>query len=603
MVPKTDAKPRLKTRRDFWLCFLLVLGVAIIYSKLNGYDFINLDDPMYVNANPYIGEGLTYNGISWSLKTSAPYAPYWHPITWMSHMLDVTLYGLKPGQHHLTNLLFHILNTIMLLVVLKEMTGNLWQSAFAAALFAFHPINVESVAWIAERKNVLSTFFWMLTLLSYAQYVKRPGAIRYGGVVLFHIMGLMSKPMVVTMPFVLLLLDFWPLNRFDSKGSPKASSMLSIRKFLHLSMEKFPLFLLSGISCIITYINSKAFGAVAEWGGYPFVDRVINSIMSYAGYLIKLFWPFRLTVFYPYSGGYPVWKITGAFVLLIVITGISFYLLHNKRYFIVGWLWYLGTLVPVIGFIQTGIQAMADRFAYVPLIGIFIIVAWGGAELFDSRRYKGLAGSVGAVFLIALASITRLQIGHWANSQTLFEQNLKVTSGNYLGHVCLGNALLEEGKTSKAINHYKTALKIVSNDRGASDRAGVALAKIDHTAETANFFFKSKGTHPVSNAYINLAFLLRNQGDFEEAFYYFTEALRTARTKQDMISAHINIGAYLAERELTADAMHHFKSALRYEPGNPVALKNLDMLRTGQNMGTESVEVLKRSFESGFDEN
>jgi hypothetical protein len=353
------------------LCAVLALAAIIVYWPAGKYDFINLDDYAYVAENQNIQSGLSWQSIRWAFTTG--YVSNWHPLTWLSLMLDCQLFGVRSGPMHVVNVLFHIANTILLFVVMARMTKAVWQSVFIAGLFALHPLYVESVAWITERKDVLSTLFWLLTMLAYVRYVERPSAGRYIAVLILFASGLLAKPMLVTLPFVLLLLDYWPLGRFSSPGFSVKTALL----------EKVPPLILSIISSVVTFIAQQHGGAVIASNRLPFDERVLNAVVSYLDYLGKMFWPAGLAVFYPYSAkAISVFSVVMSGAVLILITIFCIYHARRYKYILVGWLWYLGTLVPVIGIVQVGAQAMADRYTYVPLIGIFIIIAFGGAELF-----------------------------------------------------------------------------------------------------------------------------------------------------------------------------------------------------------------------------
>ena len=381
-------KTLFNVRLGIWICFSLVISILCIYWQVRHFSFVNYDDPQYVTANYAVQAGLAFENIRWAF--TAVHANNWHPLTWLSHMLDCQIYGLDPGRHHLTNVLFHILNTLLLFLVFKKMTGALWKSAFVAALFALHPLHVESVVWVAERKDVLSTFFFMLTLWSYTRYVERTNLYNYLMVLLFFMLGLMTKPMLVTLPFVFLLLDYWPLQRFCF-GSSDSNGQRSF--YWGLVWEKMPLFILSSASSVVTYLVQKSSGAVNSLAAIPFHVRIANALLSYVSYIEKMLWPEHLAVLYPYPNVILPWKIVCAGLLLMMISVFIFRRLRSKPYLAVGWLWYLGTLVPVIGIVQVGAQAMADRYTYVPLIGIFFIAAWGGADLVTKWRFRKIGPS------------------------------------------------------------------------------------------------------------------------------------------------------------------------------------------------------------------
>ncbi len=485
LVPGSDRGTEIRNNKvlnircDLLICLFLILATLSVYWQVRDYAFVNFDDNAYIYENPYVRAGLTRESIAWAF--TAAHSSNWHPLTWLSHMLDVQLYGLNPGQHHLTNVLLHILNTLLLFFLLRRMTRALWPSSFVAALFALHPLHVESVAWVAERKDVLSTFFWVLTLHYYVRYVERPGRTAYLTTILLFIMGLMSKPMVVTLPFVLLLLDYWPLRRFSisdcrfpAEEQEKSKTCPRIRPGIkNLSsaqtgdqktkiIEKFPFFALSAASSVVTFLVQQSAGATASMDIYPFYVRLANALVSYITYIVKMVYPYQLAVFYPHPGMRPWWEIAGASLLLISITVFVIRYAKSHPYLIVGWLWYMGTLVPVIGLVQVGLQAMADRYTYIPLIGLFIMMAWGVPDLAQKWRYGKLTMvTTAAVFVSLFTAASWLQTQHWTNSVTLFQHSLEITQGSYKVHANLGNALARQGRLKEALEHYSQALRIL----------------------------------------------------------------------------------------------------------------------------------------------
>ncbi len=431
---------------------LVTVTVAAFY-QVYSFEFVNYDDPLYVYENPNIQAGITFKTIKWAFTCG--YAGNWHPLTWLSHMLDRQLFGPDPAGHHLTNLVFHIANTLLLFIVLKQMTRAPWRSAFVAALFAIHPLHVESVAWVAERKDVLSAFFWMLTMLAYVRYAERPCMKRYLLILLFFALGLMAKPMLVTLPFVLLLLDYWPLGRIPNEQEIGKTGR-------HLILEKLPFFALSAVSSVVTFFVQRSGGSVRTWQFLPLDYRIFNALVSYTGYIEKMFYPSRLAVLYPHPGaGLPVWQALISFLVLAGVTAVIIYTARRRRYLAVGWLWYLGTLVPVIGLVQVGLQATADRYTYLPSIGIFIMVTWGAAELFSSLHLrKILPATLAGIILAALLVCTRMQVRYWRDSITLCGHALEVTKDNYVMHNNYGNALRDKGRFNEAVTHFERSTKI-----------------------------------------------------------------------------------------------------------------------------------------------
>jgi len=582
----TDKHRIFNIRYDFLVCLFLVIAILAVYWQVRNYSFVNYDDSQYVTQNHNVQAGLTLESITWSF--TAVQASNWHPLTWISHMLDCQLYGLEPGRHHLTNVLLHILNSLLLFLVFMRMTGKLWQSGFVAALFALHPLHVESVAWISERKDVLSTFFWMLSLWGYLRYVERPGVCRYLLLLFLFILGLMTKPMLVTLPFVLLLLDYWPLNRFQSGSSGDGNHSIQRPFDFGLVWEKIPLFLLSAVSSVITYIVQKSGGAVNSLAAIPFHDRIANAIVSYVSYIGKMIWPTNLAVFYPYPESVLLWKVAGAGLLLVVVPVVIFRMVRTKPYFAVGWLWYIGTLVPVIGLVQVGLQGMADRYTYVPLIGIFVIIAWGVPDFMPKWRYRRIGFTVTIAAILAIIMITtRLQIRYWSNSVTLFEHALEVTVDNCIVHAKLGEALAGQGKIDAAVRHYHEALRIKPDFVAALLNLGVALKEKGELNEAINCF--SKVLRMKSNradAHSELGDTLKIKGDFVGATKHYFEAIRI---KPDRAKVYNNLGVVLALQNKGKEAIIRFSEALRIDPAYAGAYYNLGKVFANQGKIKEAI--------------
>ena len=454
-------------QRSLLICFALVFVTLAAYWQVSTYDFLNYDDPNYISRNEHVKTGLTFDNIIWAFTSY--HSSNWHPLTWLSHILDCHLFGLKPGWHHIVNLLFHIANTILLFAVLKRMTSAVWRSAFVAALFAIHPLHVESVAWIAERKDVLSTLFWLLAMSAYVGYAKNRSTGRYVLALLLFALGLMAKPMLVTLPFVFLLLDFWPLERFQyvqtntDKQKPKSSFTRCCWRVLLL--EKIPFFALSVISSIITFLAQHGGGAIPKIDLLPVKFRIINALFSYTNYIGKSLWPGKLAIFYPHSVNvFSIWYAIAAAVLLAAITFVVIYLRTRHKYLLLGWFWYLGTLVPVIGLVQVGSQAMADRYTYVPLTGLFIMLTWGIPELLAKWRHrKAVLTALATAVLLTFSIRTYFQQRYWLNSKTVFEHTLNVAGSSAIANIYLAQALVNEGDMDAALTHFKEALKLSPN--------------------------------------------------------------------------------------------------------------------------------------------
>ena len=524
-----------KVRIQVLICISLVIATFCIYFQIRDHEFTNFDDSIYCCLAVY-EDGLTNKSMQWAFTTFS--TGNWFPLTFLSHLLDFQLYGSHPKGHHLTNLFLHIVNVLILFIVLSSMTGKLWQSAFVAAMFAFHPLNVESVAWAAERKNVLSTLFWLLTMWAYIYYAKKPSIKKYGLVFLFFIFGLMSKSMLVTLPFTLFLLDYWPLRRLElsqEKGNNKTLEYNSVTKFKisRLVFEKIPFLLLTIGLSIVTFIAQKSFGNMNYTDNLTLSTRFTNAMASYLEYLNKMIWPEKLTMFYPHPGNtLPVWQGIFSSVVLLSITIISIRFIRKAPYYAVGWFWYLGTLFPVIGIVQIGGQAMADRYTYLPLIGIFIIIAWGVPDLISNWRYKEKFLSILVVIIIpALLVTTWSQAGYWKNSITLFRHTIQLTDKKYpnlaIVHNNLGIALFAKKKKEEAIFHYKMAIKLKPNHTLAHYNLGIAMSTDQKNEEAISHYKIAIRLNPnFANAHYNLGVILVQTGDMKKATYHFSEALR-----------------------------------------------------------------------------
>jgi len=578
---------------------VLALLVLSIYGQVGGYSFVGFDDSLYVYKNVVVQEGLTKGGVKWAFTTF--HASNWHPLTWLSHMADVELFGIDIGWHHRVNVLFHLLNTVMLFLVLSQMTGGVWQSAFVAALFAVHPLHVESVAWIAERKDVLSTLFWILTMGAYLRYVRRPCIGRYFPVMILFTMGLMCKPMLVTLPFVLLFLDWWPLGRVTSADSSDFPSPWGSKsKIFRLVLEKVPLLGLSAISSIITFLAQSSGEAVEPLDSLPLQWRIPNALVSYVTYLWKMIWPSSLAVFYPHpastQGGIPLWAIAGGILLL---GGFSFIVLWQRRqrpYLAMGWFWYLGTLVPVIGLVQVGNQAMADRYTYVPLIGLFIAIAWGIPNLFPRGRIRRLIlGVLGGSVVVALSVVAWNQTGYWRDSVTLFSRAVTVTENNWLAWNNLGAAYDKLGQPRQAILYYREALRIKPNFVMAWNNLGLAYHALGQDQQALVCYQEALKFKPdYVDVWNNLGVTYNYLGQSQQAINYYREALRI---KPDYAEAWNNLGAAYDKLGQPQQAMIHYREALRIKPDYVDAWNNLgaayDKLGQPQQAMIHYQEVLK----------
>jgi tetratricopeptide (TPR) repeat protein len=576
---------------QFWVCAALTLATVAVFWQVCTYDFINCDDPLYVYENPNIQAGITLKTIKWAFTTG--YANFWHPLTWLSHMLDWQLFGSNPAGHHLVNLIFHIANTLLVFLVLKRMTGALWSSAFVAALFALHPLHVESVAWASERKDVLSTLFWMLTMWAYVRFANHPKITSYLMVVVLFALGLMSKPMLVTLPFVLLLLDYWPLDRLSPKRG-KAGSKYSLS---YLLIEKVPLFAMVLASCIVTFIIQKKGGAIHTGENYTFLIRLANASISYLQYITKMIWPARLAVPYPHPGQNVsiLYAIISA-ALLLSVTILILRFAANRRYLVTGWFWYLGTLVPVIGLIQVGEHAMADRYSYITLTGLFIIIAWGLPDLLAKWRYKKIALTLSALLIIlAMTICTHLQLRHWRSSLTLFQHALDVTKDNYGAHSCMAESLYKQNRLDESIYHYSEALRINPDNIEAIINLGLALSIAGRIDEAIYYYERALKIDPSSaQAHTNLGLALATKGKFAEAIRHSTEALRI---KPDSTEALTALGIALHKAGRIDEAISYYKRTLELNPHALLVYLNLGAALTAKGKFTEAVSLYNKALQ------
>jgi Flp pilus assembly protein TadD len=599
-----EAKTASLSRHFLTLCVSLVLIVVIlaVFWQVRNHEFIKFDDDEYVTNNPHVKSGINLSGVIWAFM--AMYSNNWHPLTWLSHMLDCELYGLNPGGHHLTNLLIHVANTVLLFLVLKRMTGALWRSSFVAALFALHPLHVESVAWVSERKDVLSTFFWILTMETYLRYVNSPRVHRYLLVLLCFVMGFLSKPMLVTLPFVLLLLDYWPLGRFrfgelgsNRNVSTQKSLNLSDQRSsaLHLVLEKTPFFVLSAVASILTFLAQQSGGTVKSLKVFPLGTRIANALVSYVSYIGKMIWPNRLGIFYPYPDRVSIWQITEAALLLGCVSVLVIRASYKRRYLGMGWLWYLGTLVPVIGLVQVGLQAMADRYTYVPIIGLFIMIVWGVHDIFKGWQHQKTAFAVSTGFLFSvLAMVTWAQVQHWQNSIMLFKHTLEVTSKNSLMHYDLGVIMLRQGRYSEAIAHLNESLRIEPGDADAHNNLGLALGRQGKIQEAMVHYAEALRIKPDdAGAHNNLGVALARQGKMQEAMVHYAEAVRI---KPDLAEAYGNIGNSLAQQGKIKEAIDQYNKCLQINPDFPDIHRNLGICFGEQGRIEEAIAHFKEAL-------
>jgi protein O-mannosyl-transferase len=581
LQPRAVSKARVAA-----VCAALVIAVLAAFGGLLSAGFITYDDKDYVTENPHVQDGLTGRSVLWAFTSTE--ACNWHPLTWLSHMLDVQLFGMDAGAHHRTNVALHAVNAVLLFLLLFRMTGALWRSAFVAALFALHPLHVESVAWIAERKDVLSTLFWLLTTGAWLAYVKSKKASLYALMLALFALGLMAKPMLVTVPFTLLLLDFWPLRRLEF---PLRGGDATWRGLL---LEKAPLFAMSAASCVITFIAQRSGGAVKAAAQFPPVQRVANAALAYTAYLGKTLWPDALAIHYPYPyGGPAILPAVSAFLVLAVVTALVVRMAGRLPYLAFGWLWYLGTLVPVIGLVQVGFQARADRYTYMPLLGIFAAVSWGLAEIAGkSRTARRAVPAAAAVALAALLAVSRIQTGYWADNGTLFAHAIAVTKDNDMARYQLGLSLFDQGRMEEAVPQFTEALRIDPRMGEARNNLGIALYQLRRWPEAAEQFreaLKFGSAHV--QALNNLGLTLVQMGRTGEALERFQDAVRM---DPEFMEARMNAGNALAGAGRLEEAAAQFREALRTSPDSLPALSSLGRAFLKMNRLTEAAECLRK---------
>lgn len=535
---------------DVWIHLALLLITLAIYSQVRDFGFINYDDPEYIGNNAHVRDGLTSGGLVWALTSG--YASNWFPLTWLSHMLDCQLFGLQSGPHHLTNVALHATSTLLLFAFLKRTTGARWRSAFVAFIFGLHPLHVESVAWVAERKDVLSALFWMLTFWAYLKYTERRSAPAYLLVVLAFCCGLMSKPMTITLPLVLLLLDVWPLRRLEA-ARPSAG----------LVIEKVPLFVLSIAASVVTYLVQERGGSVSSIDQIPIAARIGNALVSYLLYIAKLCWPSHLAVFYPFPESQPLLLGILSGLTIVCLTALTVHTIRQRPYFFVGWVWYLVTLAPVIGLVQVGLQSRADRYTYVPLIGISIALAWGVNELFGRMGWSQSALAILTVAACAAWSVvTWVDLGFWRNSITLFEHAIEVTDRNYIAYNNLGTAMREDGRVTGAVSDFEIAATIRPRAPDIQENLGEALIAAGRAGEAEPHLLEALRLRPdFAKAHVDLASALIRRGRFDDAGSHYRMALQL---QPDSAEAHYGLGGVLAVQGRMPEATAHFQAGLPY---------------------------------------
>lgn len=616
MITKINTHPKIQI---LIVCVVLAVVTLAVFWQVKHFDFVNFDDQIYVTENRHIQSGITPDAFRWAFSTT--YAEFWHPLTWLSLMVDYELFGLNAGGYHLTNLILHILSTLLLFWLFHRMTGAVWRSTFIAALFALHPLHVESVAWIAERKDVLSAFFWMLTLCLYVYYTEKPVVRRYWIVLLCFACGLMSKSMVVTLPVVLILLDYWPLDRIQSQTiktslapvttaftnqgqqKPKSKNKTAKENISSSTDRKLPQTKIAGIiplwqlwEKIPFFVLSAVFSIITLYAQYkppekylPFDSRLANAFVSFVTYLVKIFWPHDLAVFYPFPDQLPAGQVAGAALLIFIISAAVIIAIKRWPYLFVGWLWYTITLLPVIGIIQVGDFAMADRYTYLPAIGIGVMLAWGIPLLFQRAdlREKILIPA-GILALAILAVLSWQQCRYWKNSIDLFSHALQVTKNNTLAHNSLGVALVDAGRTKEAIAHYQAAIKINPYNDKAHSNLGLALAAEGNITQAITHYRAALDFNPNNDvAHSNIGSALVRAGKYEEAADHYRTAIKLNLNFDD---AHYNFANLLMKQGKIEEALTHYRRTVEINSSHQEALANLADILVRQGKIAEAIE-------------
>jgi Tfp pilus assembly protein PilF len=572
---------KMKIKYTYVIFVFLIVTSCAAFGRIATNDFINFDDNVYVTENSYVQSGISLEGIRWAF--SSKYFNLWLPFTWLSLMLDYQLYGLNAGGYHVTNLILHILSTLLLFWLFGRMTGAVWKSAFVAALFALHPLHVESVAWVSERKDVLSAFFWMLTLCLYVFYTEKQDVKRYLLVLFSFILALLSKPMVVTLPIIMILLDYWPLGRFDSKKE---------NLFLWQLKEKLPFFVLSAVIVFVTLYNpDNSSSKIAPLG-----FRLANAPVAFMTYLTKTFWPHDMAVFYPFQIQIPIWQAFGAFFLILIITAFVIIIAKRLPYLFVGWSWFAITIIPVIGIIQISAYSMADRYHYLPSIGISIILSWGISSLIKNEDKRGKILFPASIACLSIMSVLSWQqCGYWKNDFELFSHALQVTNNNYMAHAHVGHALFKKGKIEKAIYHYNKAIGIRPSYEDAYSLRGIAYDKIGQYQQAINDFNEVITLNPdYIKAYDNKAVIYDKLGQYQKVIENLNE---TIRIKPDDPVAYYNRGFAYTKLGKYQSAINDFNKAIDQKLDYANAFNNRGMIYFIQNNNKMGCQDARKACE------
>jgi protein O-mannosyl-transferase len=571
-----------------WLGAALLLAlVLVVFAPVRHHDFVAYDDFEFVVDNTHVQQGLTADSVRWAFSREGAYVATGGPVTWLSHMLDVQLFGMTPGPAHVVNVALHAVNTLLLFFVLAQMTGAVIRSACVAALFAVHPLHVESVAWIAERKDVLSLTFWLLTTSAYVRYVQRPGAVRYVTMLTLFAVGLLAKPVVAVLPFTLLLLDAWPLARAPIAWANR-------RRWVPLVIEKLPMFALAVGAMSLTFISQKDLGALAGGTTLAWTMRASNAVVSYVSYLLKMLWPSGLAVFYPYPASIPATTVITCALVMAVLTIVAWWRARTQPYLLIGWLWYVGTLIPMIGLVQVGSHAMADRFTYVPLIGIFIGIIWGVAASIGSPAGRRAAVALAGVAILSCAVVARAQVDTWRNSETLWRHAMAVTTGNFRAYAGLAEVEASRGAIDAAIADYQEVVRLAPDNAQWQVNLGLLYAQQDRVADAADAFARALQLTPNDpKVHTNLGVMLARQGRWPEAVRHYE---RSIALSPNYALAHRNLGLALATTGDVAGGLREGLEALRLVPGEAQWHYEVAVMLLAQNRTNDAIDHLQQAL-------
>lgn len=582
---------------------LVLLGVAVFW-RVGGHDFLRYDDPDYVTLNTHVNQGVTVEGLKWAFGNLHGDATYWHPLTWVSHMIDCQLFGLRPGPHHLVSLAFHLLNVVLVFVVFLRMTGDYWPSLALAALWAVHPLQVDTVAWVTERKNLLSGMFWLLSMWAYVRYAEKPAVSRYLLVALLMALGLMTKPILVTLPCALLLLDFWPLRRWQRAGtSPQTPGTedppprFPLQSLGRLALEKVPLLLLSLASSVMTIVAHDKLGSLAADTLVPFSDRVMNVVVSYARYVGKAVLPTGLSIFYPHPGSWPVAAIIASLALLLVLTIGAVLLVRRAPAVTIGWLWFLGVMLPTSGIVQAGAQSIADRFMYLPMLGLLAALVWGLGTAFDHQQFTARRrGVVFAGLVLLLGAMSSIQVRHWKDTHTVFAHALRVTDRNYIAYAVMGTLLHEKGHTAEAIPFLQRSIELQPSHHECRIVMGNVLTSLKRFDEAYAQYDQVVKISPRSaDGFSNWAMALASAGRNEDALQKVDQAIRL---NPQHVNARLLRALVLQQSGRFEDAAQASRQALALHPTNTVVLLTIGNSFVAQARAADALPIFRRALQT-----